>query len=183
MSASKQYGIGIFSHYLETEVALHKLQEMGISKEQISFVAQIDEMNHDVTAIYFDPDDNDSEVRAAKNRIVQGGLFESLVEVLDNVKSLKMPILGETSSVVAGGTLAHALRKHADETEFCVVNALLELGISQEQAQHFSDRVHHGDCLIVLNGTTTEVEQVGKELAEHGIKEWSVLDQPRLAAQ
>ena len=172
----KKQGIGLFNNYLNAEIVLQELKDTGFPQQQISFVAQMEELHDDLTTVYHTHNPGNPMVEEAKARVASGGIFGSLVDLLDNIKTLKISLLGKEHSLIAGGSLANEIRNHAEHTEFCLTNVLLNLGTPQARAEFYSDRVSQGDCLIMVDGSTDDIAQAAKVLKHQGVQEWEIYE-------
>ncbi|NJM63093.1 MAG: histidine kinase, partial [Oscillatoriales cyanobacterium RU_3_3] len=59
-----------------------------------------------------------------------------------------------------------------------LIGALVGLGIPEEEAKAYSDRVARGDYLVLLNGTESEIAEAERVLSRGGIQQWGVYDYP-----
>jgi hypothetical protein len=55
-----------------------------------------------------------------------------------------------------------------------LVKAVTDLGIPEEQARAYSDRLHQGDYLVIVDGTEDEIGRVQPIFSNRGIQSWSV---------
>jgi hypothetical protein len=55
---------------------------------------------------------------------------------------------------------------------------LVGLGIPEEQARVYSDRISSGDYLLIVEGTDEEIPHAESILTNRGIKEFSVCSAP-----
>jgi hypothetical protein len=52
------------------------------------------------------------------------------------------------------------------------------LGIPDERARFYNDRVTHGDYLVMVDGTEDEIRRADTILNRRGIQEWGIFDAP-----
>jgi hypothetical protein len=92
--------------------------------------------------------------------------------------ALAIPGIGP---VMAGGALATALATTAaggaiGAAAGGLTGALVGLGIPEERAKFYNDRVNHGDYLVMVDGTEDEIRRAEAILSRHGIREWGIFD-------
>ncbi|MEC4817146.1 MAG: hypothetical protein SAK29_28330 [Scytonema sp. PMC 1069.18] len=54
------------------------------------------------------------------------------------------------------------------------MKAIADLGIPEQRARVYSDRLHIGDYLVIIEGSNDEIEPAQKVLKECGIEYWGV---------
>jgi hypothetical protein len=59
-----------------------------------------------------------------------------------------------------------------------LIGALIGLGIPEDRARVYSDRVSRGDYLVMVEGTDEDVRRAEAVLGRRGIQEWGVYDIP-----
>jgi len=59
-----------------------------------------------------------------------------------------------------------------------LVGALIGLGIPEERARVYNQRVSRGDYLVFVDGTETEIRRAEAILSNRGIQDWGVYDAP-----
>jgi hypothetical protein len=59
-----------------------------------------------------------------------------------------------------------------------LVGALIGLGIPEERARVYNDRVSRGDYLVMVDGTEDELHRSQTIFSNRGIQEWGVYDAP-----
>jgi hypothetical protein len=59
-----------------------------------------------------------------------------------------------------------------------LVGALIGLGIPEERARVYNERLSRGDYLVFVEGTDAEVRRAEAILSNRGIQEWGIYDAP-----
>ncbi len=64
-----------------------------------------------------------------------------------------------------------------------LLGGLIGLGIPEERAKVYNDRVSQGHYLVMVSGSLASVRLAEKTLSDGGIQEWGVYDAPDLAGK
>ncbi|YAF94965.1 MAG: general stress protein [Nodularia sp. CChRGM 3473] len=172
--ASQQYkrAIGTFSNRQQAEAALNELRNSGFLMDRVSILAKDIDRNDQIAGAEV-TDRGDTEARegagiGATTGTVLGGLGGLLV----GLEALIIPGVGP---FLAGGAIATTLAGAGlGAAAGGIVGALTGLGIPEEEARAYSERVSQGDYLVILEGSEAEIERAGSILRNHGIREWRV---------
>ncbi|HEY9632180.1 MAG TPA: general stress protein [Coleofasciculaceae cyanobacterium] len=177
--------VGVFPHRRNAEAALTDLRASGFNMDHVSLVGKnLD--NHDQVA------GADVSTRAtgnkaddgAKGGAATGGVLGGLGGLLVGLGALAIPGVGP---VIAGGALATALATAAaggviGAAAGGLTGALVGLGIPEERAKFYNDRVNHGDYLVMVDGTQDEIHRAEPILRRHGIQDWGMYDKSDVSA-
>ncbi len=179
--------VGTFANYRDAEMALRELQSSGFSMDRVSIVGRDMEHHGDVAGV--DMGDRISgsgkhvaeDTRAdegAKTGAAAGGALGGLTGLLVGLGALAIPGIGP---VMAGGALATALATTVaggaiGAAAGGLVGGLVGLGIPEEQARMYSDRVSHGEYLVMVEGSEDEIRRAESVLRSRGIQNWGVYD-------
>lgn len=173
--------IGIFPTRNGAEQTLQELKDSGFAMDQVSVVAQDSEQNETITggADVSDYTENKGD-NGAKVGALSGGALGTLTGLLVGLGVLAIPGVGPIilagavstalATTVAGGAIGAAAGG--------LVGALIGLGIPEERAKVYNDRVSAGEYLVMVDGTDAEIAQAEAILNHHDIKEWDVYDVP-----
>ncbi len=178
--------VGTFATYQDAEMALRELQSSGFSMDRVSIVGR-DVDRRDVAGA--DMGDRISErgkhmaedTRAdegAKTGAATGGALGGLTGLLVGLGALAIPGIGP---VMAGGALATALATTVaggaiGAAAGGLVGGLVGLGIPEDRARLYSDRVSHGEYLVMVEGSEDEIRRADSVLRNRGIQNWGVYD-------
>jgi hypothetical protein len=166
--------IGIFPHRRDAEAAIRDLRETGFPMSQISLVGK--DINREATNVT----DRTQADEGAKAGAATGAALGGLGGLLVGLGALAIPGIGP---VIAGGALATALATAATGGAIGaaaggLTGALVGLGIPDERAHYYNDRVNRGDYLVMVDGTADEIRIAEPILRRHGIQDWSIFDAP-----
>ncbi|MEA5565296.1 general stress protein [Anabaena sp. UHCC 0399] len=171
---SRQYqrAIGTFRNKQEAERALHELKNSGFSMDRVSILAKNTDRNEQIAgAEVRDRGDTEAQEGAgigATTGAVLGGLGGLLV----GLEALLIPGVGP---FLAAGTIATTLAGAGiGAAAGGIVGALTGMGIPEEDARNYSDRVSQGEYLVIIEGTEAEVEHAERILRDRGIRNWQV---------
>jgi hypothetical protein len=188
----KQSAIGIFPDYQVTELALYELRDNKFLMDQISIVGR-DINNHtegvgvhtnkqlsDIDSRHL----NESETgEAAKKGAIAGGTLGGLTGLLVGLGAISIPGVGPVmlagvaataiATTVSGGAIGAAAGGLA--------GGLVGLGLPEDHAKVYSDRVSQGDYLVLVEGSAADIALAESTLRKHGIQEWQVYDATREA--
>ena len=173
---SRRYkrAIGTFPNRQQAEAALNELRDSGFSMDSVSILAK-DTGERDQIAGTDVTDRGETEAQegagvGATTGTVLGGLGGLLV----GLEALIIPGVGP---FIAGGAIATTLAGAGlGAAAGGVVGALTGLGIPEEEAKAYSERVSQGDYLVILDGPEDAISRAAALLMSMGIREWRVHD-------
>jgi hypothetical protein len=150
--------VGLFSHRSTAESAIRDLRNAGFEKERIG-VAMPDRVEQgDLLA-----DAGGEPAEGAAKGAVSGGLVGGLLGLLG---SLLVPGVGP---VLAGGVLASTLAGVGiGAAAGGLIGALMGLGVPEEDARHFDQRLREGGTLVAVDAGTRTAEALAI-LARHEV--------------
>jgi hypothetical protein len=175
--------VGVFSTAREAEDALKDLRDAGFPLAKVSVIAK----NADRVAQVGDTDMRDAEGdragEGAKAGAVTGGALGGLTGLLVGLGALAIPGIGP---VMLAGATATALATAASGAAIGaaaggLLGALVGLGIPEERAKVYNERVTAGEYLLMVDGTEDEIRRAETVLSRRGIQEWGVYDAPATA--
>jgi hypothetical protein len=170
--------VGVFAHRRDAEVAMRELRDAGFNMSQISLVGK--DAHGDSTNLAGDLTDRTKTDEGAKAGAATGGALGGLTGLLVGLGALAIPGIGP---VIAGGALATALATTAAGGAIGAAagglsGALVGLGIPDDRARFYNDRVNRGDYLVMVDGTEAEILQAETILSRRGIQDWAIFDAP-----
>jgi uncharacterized membrane protein len=186
VNQNQKYAVGVFARHQEVESAIEELQALGFPMQQVSIIAKDVEADERLAEARM----SDGESPTISDRIGEQSVnatravgdtlsATSWGGVLVGLSSLAIPSLG---IVLAAGSLGVALIASmagvavgAVATEN-LVEALADLGIPENQARVYSDRLQQSYYLLILNGTEEEINHLEDSLHNQGIKHWGIYD-------
>lgn len=184
MIREKQYNYkratGVFSRREDVEDALRTLKDNGFNMDNISLLAR------DLEGV----EGADEVTEKQGNEAAEGaGIGATTGTVLGGVGGflvgagvLAIPGVGpvlaagvgisEIAATLAGAGIGAAAGG--------IVGALVGLGIPEEKAKVYEDRIKAGDYLLMVTGTEDEVESAASILRDRHIQEFEIYDAPDL---
>ena len=175
--------IGTFPTRIAAEQALHELRDSGFPMDRVSVVAQHADRNDTMAgADVSDRADNKAD-DGAKVGALSGGALGGLTGLLVGIGALAIPGIGP---IMLAGAAATALATTAAGTAIgaaagTLLGGFIGLGIPEERARVYNDRVSRGAYLVMVDGTETEIAHAEAILNHRGIEEWGVYDIPPAA--
>ncbi len=172
--------IGTFPTRAAAEQALHELRDSGFTMDQVSVVAQDSRQSDTIAgADISDRADNKAD-DGAKVGAVSGGALGGLTGLLVGIGALAIPGVGPImlagaaatalASTIAGGAIGAVAGS--------LLGGLIGMGIPEERARVYNDRVSAGEYLVIVDGTDAEISRAEAILSHRGIEEWGIYDIP-----
>lgn len=150
---------GYRSHY-DAEMAVRSLARNGVPMDKISIIGRNFETRDDVQGFYRPAD---AALKGAETGAWYGGLFGLLIGTGLFIVPVLGPVfvLGPLAGVIAGAISGAGVG--------ALVSSLIFLGIPQDQAIKYQERIQAGEFLVVTYGATTaETEQARAILQDTG---------------
>ena len=168
---------GLFYSRDEAEKAVRELKAAGFDMDRISVVAKdADKVaGHDTT----EDIGNKADEGAAKGAVT-GGVLGGITGLLVGLGTLAIPGVGP---ILLAGEVATALATTAAGAGIGaaaggLVGALIGLGIPEEKAKIYSDRVGTGSFLVMVTGNGYEVDRAANIMRDNGVEEFDIYDMP-----
>ncbi|MEG4814294.1 histidine kinase [Microcoleus sp. K5-D4] len=179
-SGRQKRAVGVFSTRRETEHALGELRNAGFDMNRVSVIAKDADSKGDIAGIdVHDSADNKSDEGATKGALT-GGTLGGLTGLLVGLGLVAIPgigpimLAGASATAIATTLAGTALGAAAGG----LIGALVGMGIPEEEAKVYNDRVARGDYLVLVDGSETEVAQAESILSRGGIQHWNTYDYP-----
>ncbi len=180
LSGRQKRAVGLFSTRRETEQALGELRTGGFDMDRVSVIAKDADSKGEIAGIDVkDSADNKADEGATKGALT-GGTLGGLTGLLVGLGLVAIPgigpimLAGASATAIATTLAGTALGAAAGS----LIGALVGLGIPEEEAKAYSDRVARGDYLVLLDGSEAEVAKAETILSRGGIQNWSIYDSP-----
>lgn len=172
--------VGVFPSRQAAEEALNKLRDSGFPMQQVSTIAKdtsrVDQLsNADIS----DPVAAQAEGGAATG-VLAGTALGSLGGLLVGLSALTIPGVGP---VITAGTVGTVLTTTLAGSGIGaatggLTGAFASLGIPDERANIYGDRVSQGNYVVMVEGTEEEIRRAEFILGNQGIQEWGIYDVP-----
>lgn len=165
--------VGAFSNRQEAESALTQLRESGFPMDRVSVLAK-DDSGGRVAGVGVDESGSGEAKEGAGVGAVTGTVLGGLGGLLVGLEALLIPGVGP---FLAAGTIATTLAGAGiGAAAGGLVGAIANLGIPEDEARGYTDRVTHGEYLVTVEGTLDEIERAGTILRDRGIQSWNIYD-------
>lgn len=181
--------VGTFPTYSAAEIALNELKDSGFVMDRVSVVgrpvgrqdniAGVDVSNR-VTTPAERASDETQAGEGAKTGAIAGVTFGGVAGLLVGLGAVAIPGIGP---VMMGGALATAVATTLSGGAIGaaaggLVGGLAGLGIPDDRAKVYSDRVANGEYLVMVEGSEAEIHQAKLILSNHRVEEWGTYDIP-----
>jgi uncharacterized membrane protein len=151
--------VGVFNSVQDAHAAVRELEGQGISRDEISIVANKNASGYDTME---DRDKAADVVADAGIGAAIGGVGGLLLAAAG---AITIPVIGP---VLAAGPIAAALTGAGiGAAAGGLVGALTESGVPEEHAKHYAEGVRRGDILVTVKTTGTETDRVCDILDRH----------------
>lgn len=172
--------VGVFSNRRDAEAAIHELRDSGFPMDRISVVNKHADREGDIAGVDVQDRAGNKADEGAVTGAVTGGALGGIGGLLVGLGALAIPgigpvmLAGATATAIAttlsGGAIGAATGG--------LLGALVGLGIPEERAKVYNDRLSRGDYLVFVDGTESEIQRAEAILGNRGIQEWGIYDAP-----
>jgi hypothetical protein len=168
--------VGVFSSRQDAEYALNELRNSGFPMERVSVIARDADRQDDMGGANVSDTVGAKADEGAGAGAVTGTVLGGLGGLLLGAGALAIPGIGP---VIAAGTIGTTLATTAlgaglGAASGTLVGALSGLGIAEDRARGYSDRVSRGDYLVIVDGTDNEIRLAESILSNRGIQDWGI---------
>ncbi|WP_445248955.1 histidine kinase [Microcoleus sp. OTE_8_concoct_300] len=172
--------VGVFSTRRETEHALGELRTAGFDMNRVSVIAKDADSKGEIAGLDVQESaDNKADEGATKGALT-GGTLGGLTGLLVGLGLVAIPgigpimLAGASATAIATTLAGTALGAAAGS----LIGALVGMGIPEEEAKAYNERVARGDYLVLLDGSEAEVAKAETILSRGGIQHWNTYDYP-----
>ncbi|MEH1932698.1 MAG: histidine kinase [Nostoc sp.] len=172
-------GVGVFSNRRDVENALHELKNVGFDMDRVSVITQ-DGDKDDIAGAEVRDRVGDKSDEGAKVGAATGGALGGLTGLLVGLGTLAIPGIGPIMLAgAAATTLATTLAGAGiGAVAGSLLGALIGLGIPEERARVYDERVRRGHYLVIVDGTDAEILTAEAILKRQGVEEFGIYDNP-----
>lgn len=170
--------VGVFANRRDAEQALHELRDSGFSMDKVSVIARNADKHDEIAGADVRDDVGNQADEGAKTGAVAGGALGGLTGLLVGLGALAIPGIGPVmlagaaattiATTISGGAIGAAAGS--------LIGALVGLGIPEERARVYNDRVARGDYLVIVEGTEDEIRRAEAILNRRGIQDFGIYD-------
>ena len=180
---SNRRGVGVFSNRRDVEDALHELRDSGFPMDRVSVIAQNPDDKDNIAGTEVQERVGNKADEGATVGALSGGTLGGLTGLLVGLGALAIPGIGP---IMLAGSVATALATTLAGAGIGAVagslaGGLIGLGIPEEQARAYNERVERGHYLVIVDGTDSEIARAEAILKRRGIEDFAVYDQPNTA--
>lgn len=185
--------VGVFPNRRAAEQALYALRDSGFPMDRVSVITRDEIRESEIAGA--DVHDSVSEHRAAQHvdnkaeegaavGITTGGVLGGLTGLLVGLGSLAIPGIGP---VMLAGAAATAIATTLAGTAIGaatggLLGALIGLGIPEEDAKIYNERIGRGEYLMIIDGNDADIAHAHHILHTHNIEQYRVYDAPGVAS-
>ncbi len=168
---------GLFYSRDEAEAAVRALKDSGYDMDHVSVIARdADQVGGHETTEHTGNKADDGAATGA----VTGGALGGLGGLLVGLGTLAIPGIGPILLAGAGATTLATTLAGAGIGAAAggLIGGLVGLGIPEEKAKVYNDRVKGGSFLVIVNGTAAEIARAESIMEHHGVEEFGIYDVP-----
>lgn len=171
--------VGSFSNYRDTELALRELQSAGFPMNKVSVVGENLDQGK-IAGANVSKSREEQVGGGASSGATAGVVTGGLIGLLGGIGAVAIPGVGP---VMAAGALATLLADTAlggavGAAAGGLVGGLVALGVPDDKAKIYSDRISRGEYLVFVEGTDTEIATAEAIFRVRGIQDWGIYDVP-----
>ncbi len=181
MAVVTRRAIGVFHNRSDAEQALRELGNAGIVMDRVSVIARDRDHNGEIGGATVKEKVGDKADEGATAGAVTGGALGGLTGLLVGLGTLAIPGIGP---IMLAGATATALATTLAGAGIGaaaggIIGGLIGLGIPEERARVYNERVERGGYLVIIDGTDEEIARAEPILRRWNIEEFNVYDRPR----
>ena len=170
--------VGLFYSRDEAEKALRALKDDGFDMNRVNLIAKNADVVTQSAGVETGHDEGNNAAEGAGAGATSGAVLGGIGGLLVGLGTLAIPGIGPI--IVAGQaatTLATTLAGAGiGAAAGGIIGGLVGLGIPEDQAKTYNDRVSGGSYLIIVNGTDDDISRAERILQDNGIEEYGVYD-------
>ena len=175
-NAQLKYAVGVFSSRQETEQALNQLNRSGFLMDKVSVIARDADRQDDIAGVDVSDRVGNKADEGVASGALTGGTLGGVTGLLLGVGALAIPGVGP---VVLAGEVATAIATTLAGTAIGaaaggLLGALIGLGIPEERAKVYSDRVSKGDYLVIIKGSDNDITRAEAILNGNSVQDWGI---------
>jgi hypothetical protein len=180
VSGKQKRAVGVFPDRPTTASALQALRDSGFSMRQVTILARNAARQEAIAGVELKDHKGNHASEGAAAGAFGGGVLGGAAGLLVGLGALAIPglngilLVGEAATAAITTLVGGAAGAAAGG----LVGALIGLGIPEDRARAYSDRVARGEYLILVKGTEPEVRRAEDTLQHQGIRDLGVYDAP-----
>lgn len=175
--STQSRAMGVFLDREAAEDALNELKNSGFPMDKVSIISKNADEGEELGNVKTSDRIGNQNVESPTAVVADAATTATWGSVLVGLSSLAIPGLG---IVIAAGSVGAALVTTLAGIGLGtiatgnLVRAIADLGIPEEQARVYGDRLIAGNYLAIVDGTDEEIRRVEALLSNRGIQDWGV---------
>lgn len=173
-----KHAVGVFPKRRDAEHALHELRDSGFPMDRVSVITRDANRDDEIAGTELRDRVGNKADEGATVGAISGGALGGLTGLLVGLGSLAIPgigpimLAGATATTIATTLAGGAIGAVAGS----LLGGLIGLGIPEERARVYNERVARGEYLVIVDGTDEEIAAAEAILSRRGIEEFGVYD-------
>ena len=170
--------VGLFYSRDEAEKALRALKDDGFDMNRVNVIAKDADQVTESAGVETAYDEGNNAAEGAGAGATSGAVLGGIGGLLVGLGTLVIPgvgpiiVAGEAASTIATTLAGAGIGAAAGG----IIGGLVGLGIPEDKAKIYSDRVGGGSYLVMVNGTDDDISRAEGILRDSGIEEYGVYD-------
>ena len=170
--------VGLFYSRDEAEAALRALKDDGFDMNRVNVIAKDADQVTKSAGVETAYDEGNNAAEGAGAGATTGTVLGGIGGLLVGLGTLAIPgvgpiiVAGEAATTIATTLAGAGIGAAAGG----IIGGLVGLGIPEDKAKIYSDRVSSGSYLIMVNGTDDDISRAERILRNSGIEEYGVYD-------
>ena len=170
--------VGLFYSRDEAEKALRALKSDGFDMNRVNVIAKDAGQVTESAGMDVAYDEGNNAAEGAGAGATSGAVLGGIGGLLLGLGTLAIPgvgpivVAGEAASTIASTLAGAGIGAAAGG----IIGGLVGLGIPEDKAKIYSDRVSSGSYLVMVNGTEDDISRAERILRDNGIEEYGVYD-------
>lgn len=175
--------VGVFSNRRDAEHALTELRDAGFNMAKISIITKDGDRNDKIAGMETQKRVGNKADEGAASGAVTGTVLGGITGLLVGLGTLAIPgvgpilLAGEVASTLATAAAGAGIGAAAGG----LLGGLAGLGVPEERAKIYSERVSSGDYLVIVDGSEEEMYRAETILQNRGIQEFGIYNAPGIA--
>ncbi|WP_375472396.1 hypothetical protein [uncultured Nostoc sp.] len=161
--------IGVFAGYSDAQLVLQELKASNFPMDKVSVIARNTEEQSDIAGVEIIENTGNISSKDTAGAVASDA-FAGITELSVSVALLVIP---RTGSVILAGSEITAI---ATTLAGGLPALFLSLGISEKQAQSYSDLVSKGYYLVIVTGIDIEIRLAKRIFNRRDIQQWGVYE-------
>ncbi|MEH1860921.1 MAG: hypothetical protein V7L21_23655 [Nostoc sp.] len=161
--------IGVFAGYSDAQLILKELKASNFPMDKVSVIARNTEEKTDIAGVEIIENTGNTSLEDTAGAVASDA-FGGLTELSVSIALLVIPGIG---SVILAGSEVTAI---ATSLAGGLPALFLSLGISEKQAQGYSDLVCKGYFLVIVTGIDIEIRLAKRIFNRRDIQQWGVYE-------